>query len=39
MIETILQEAHELIMIGQKTIDQGLADMERRVKEVLAEKL
>ncbi|MCL6613512.1 MAG: sugar ABC transporter substrate-binding protein [Firmicutes bacterium] len=39
MIEKILQEEHELIMIGQKTIDQGLADMERRVKEVLAEKL
>ncbi|MGQ9779454.1 MAG: ABC transporter substrate-binding protein [Bacillota bacterium] len=38
MIEKILQEEHELIMIGQKTIDQGLADMERRVKEVLEEK-
>lgn len=39
LIKKILQEEHELIMIGQKTIAKGLADMEKRVKEVLAEKL
>ncbi|HEX3045577.1 MAG TPA: extracellular solute-binding protein, partial [Bacillota bacterium] len=37
-IDKILQEEHELIMTGQKTLDQGIKDMERRVKEVLTEE-
>lgn len=34
-IDKILQEEHELIMIKEKTIDQGIASMERRIKELL----
>ncbi|HWR10543.1 MAG TPA: sugar ABC transporter substrate-binding protein [Rectinemataceae bacterium] len=37
VIEKILNEQHELIMTGSVSIDQGLADMGRRVKEVLAQ--
>jgi len=32
-IDKILQEEHELIMIQEKTIEEGIAAMERRVKE------
>src|SRR5690554_3925097 len=32
-IDKILQEEHELIMIKDKTIEEGIADMERRVQE------
>ena len=35
IIEKILNEEHELIMTGSVSIDQGLAEMSRRVKEVL----
>lgn len=34
-IEKILNEEHELIMTGSVSIDQGLAEMGRRVKEAL----
>ncbi|HWP68812.1 MAG TPA: sugar ABC transporter substrate-binding protein [Rectinemataceae bacterium] len=37
VIEKILNEQHELIMTGSVSIDQGLADMGRRVKEALAQ--
>jgi multiple sugar transport system substrate-binding protein len=33
VIDKTLQEEHELIMTGQKPLDQGLKDMEKRVKE------
>lgn len=33
-IDKTLQEEHELIMTGQKSLQQGLKDMEKRVKEV-----
>lgn len=36
-IDRTLQEEHNLIMTGQKTLDQGIKDMEKRVKELLAE--
>lgn len=36
-IDKTLSEEHDLIMIGQKSIDQGLADMDKRIKEILAE--
>jgi len=36
IIEKILNEEDELIMTESKTVDQGLADMSRRVKEALA---
>ncbi len=35
VIEKILNEEHELLMTGSLPIDQGLAEMSRRVKEVL----
>jgi multiple sugar transport system substrate-binding protein len=38
VIEQILNQEHELIMTESKSVDQGLADMSRRVKEVLAAK-
>lgn len=34
-IERTLQEEHDLIMTGQKSLDQGIKDMERRVKQIL----
>jgi multiple sugar transport system substrate-binding protein len=36
-IDRTLQEEHNLIMTGQKTLDKGITDMEKRVKELLAE--
>jgi multiple sugar transport system substrate-binding protein len=36
VIEKILNEEHELIMVESNTIDVGLANMGRRVKEALA---
>jgi len=38
IIERILNEEHELIMTGSVTVDQGLAEMTRRVKEALGQK-
>ena len=38
VIEQILNQEHELIMTESKSVDQGLADMSKRVKEVLASK-
>lgn len=38
VIEQILNQEHELIMTESKSVDQGLADMSKRVKEVLAAK-
>lgn len=35
-IEVVLNEEHTEIMTGAKTIDEGLADMERRIDEILA---
>lgn len=37
VIERILNEEHELIMSTSRTVDQGLANMTRRVNEVLAQ--
>jgi multiple sugar transport system substrate-binding protein len=34
-IDKILQEEHELIMIGKNTVDQGIANMNKRVQEVI----
>lgn len=34
-IDKTLTEEHDLIMIGQKSLDQGLKDMEKRIKEIL----
>jgi multiple sugar transport system substrate-binding protein len=31
-IDKILQEEHDLIMIGDKTVSQGIKEMESRVK-------
>jgi len=36
VIEQILNQEHELIMTESKSVDQGLADMSKRVKEALA---
>jgi multiple sugar transport system substrate-binding protein len=36
-IDKTLSEEHDLIMIGSKSLDQGIKDMERRVKEILSE--
>ncbi|WP_028974969.1 ABC transporter substrate-binding protein [Spirochaeta cellobiosiphila] len=36
-IETILNEEHELILIGENSVDEGLAEMTRRVTEELAQ--
>ncbi|MEN8906760.1 MAG: sugar ABC transporter substrate-binding protein [Clostridiales bacterium] len=33
-IDKILQEEHELIMIGENKVDKGIDEMEKRVKEV-----
>lgn len=38
IIERILNEEHELIMTGSVSVDKGLAEMTRRVKEALAQK-
>jgi multiple sugar transport system substrate-binding protein len=35
-IDKALQEEHELIMIGKNTPDVGIAEMERRVKDIMA---
>ncbi len=35
-IDKALQEEHELIMIGKNTPDQGIAAMDRRVKDIMA---
>ena len=35
VVERVLNEQHELIMTGSVTVEKGLADMGRRVKEVL----
>jgi multiple sugar transport system substrate-binding protein len=35
-IDKALQEEHELIMIGKNTADQGIAEMNRRVKDIMA---
>lgn len=37
IIERILNEEHELILIGENTVDEGLAEMSRRVKVELAQ--
>lgn len=37
IIEQILNEEHELIMTESVTVDKGIADMSRRVKEALAQ--
>lgn len=37
-IDRTLQEEHELIMTGQKTLEQGLKDMDRRVKEIMEDE-
>ncbi len=34
-IDKTLTEEHDLIMIGQKSLDQGLKDMDKRIKEIL----
>lgn len=34
-IDKILQEEHELIMIGKNSVDAGIANMNKRVKDVL----
>lgn len=36
-IDRTLQEEHELIMTNQKSVDQGIKDMDRRVKEILSD--
>jgi multiple sugar transport system substrate-binding protein len=36
-IDKTLSEEHDLIMIGQNTLDQGLKNMNKRVKEILSE--
>jgi multiple sugar transport system substrate-binding protein len=38
VIEQILNQEHELIMTESKSVDQGLADMSKRVKDALAAK-
>lgn len=37
IVERVLNEQHELIMTNSVTVDKGLADMTRRVKEALAQ--
>lgn len=37
-IDKILQEEHELIMIGKNSVDAGIANMNKRVQEVLNSK-
>lgn len=37
IVEKILNEEHELILIGESSIDEGLAEMSRRVKLALSE--
>lgn len=37
IVDKILSEEHELILTGSVTVDKGLADMSRRVKEALAQ--
>lgn len=37
IVERILNEEHELIMIGSSTVDEGLAEMTRRVNEALSQ--
>jgi multiple sugar transport system substrate-binding protein len=37
-IDRTLQEEHDLIMTNQKTVDQGIKDMERRVKAIIADQ-
>jgi multiple sugar transport system substrate-binding protein len=37
-IDKILQEEHELIMIGKNSVDAGIANMNKRVQEVLNAK-
>jgi multiple sugar transport system substrate-binding protein len=32
-VDTILNEEHDLIMVGEKSIDDGIAEMESRVKQ------
>ena len=32
-VDVILNEEHELIMVGEKSVDDGIADMESRVKQ------
>jgi multiple sugar transport system substrate-binding protein len=31
-IDTILKEEHEIVMVGEKSLDQGIAEMNKRVK-------
>ena len=31
-IDTILNEEHQLIMVGEKSVDDGIAEMDKRVK-------
>jgi len=38
IIERILNEEHELIMVGSNSVDKGLSEMTRRVKEALAKQ-
>ena len=35
-IETVLNEEHDAIMTGAETVDDGIANMNSRVQEVLA---
>ena len=35
-MDKALQEEHELIMIGKNTVDQGIAEMNRRIKDIMA---
>ncbi|MDR1703171.1 MAG: sugar ABC transporter substrate-binding protein, partial [Clostridiales bacterium] len=35
-IEIVLNEAHDNIMLGNVTVDEGIADMNTRVQEIIA---
>lgn len=37
-IDRTLQEEHDLIMTNQKSVDQGIKDMERRVQQILKDE-
>ena len=37
VIEIVLNEAHDNIMVGNMTIDEGIADMNEKVSAILAQ--
>ena len=36
-METVLNEAHDNIMTGNSTIDEGIADMNEKISAILAQ--